>query len=90
MTLANRLTGGKHGGLTIVQASGMDVPSRSMADIKNILGRTMFASNGEQEGIVILSPTVFEMGTGPHFMAIARTQAAADAMADTAFQPLSH
>ena len=27
---------------------------------------------------------------GPHFMAIARTQAAADAMADPAFQPLSH
>ena len=90
MTLANRLTGGKRGGLTIVQASGMNVPSRSMSDIKTILGRTLFPSNGEQEGIVILSPTVFEMGTGLHFMAIARTQAAADAMADVVFQPLSH
>jgi hypothetical protein len=89
MTLANRLTSGSHGGIVIMQASGMTVPSRSMPEISAVLGKALFADPGGREGVVVLSPTVFEMGNGLHFMAIAGTQARAETIADDAFQRLS-
>lgn len=89
MTLANRLTSGSHGGIVIMQASGMTVPSRSMPEISAVLGKALFADPGGREGVVVLSPTVFEMGNGLHFMAIAGTQARAETIADNAFQRLS-
>jgi len=89
MTLANRLSGGSHGGIVIMQASGMTVPRRSMPEISAVLGEALFATPGSKEGIVILSPTVFELGTGLHLMAIAGTQARAETIADDAFQRLS-
>lgn len=89
LTLSNRLTNGQHGGLTIVQSSSMTIPARSMADVLAILEPHLFPANGKPEGIVILSPTVFEMGAGAHFMAIAGTQTEADAMAAQAFEQVS-
>lgn len=88
MTFANRSTDGSHDGIVIMQASGMAVPRRSMAEIEAVLGEALIATPSAKEGIVILSPTVFELGLGLHFMAIADMQSRAETIADDAFRRL--
>jgi hypothetical protein len=88
MTLANRLTGaGGHDGMVIVQDTEHTLAHPGFGRACEILGPMLYR-RGAKSGIVPLSASCFESGTGVHFLAMAPTQGEAEALAAAALARL--
>ena len=74
MTLANRLLpDGTEAQLMIVMKSDMRLCPRPFASTLALLEDMLVRRDEMERGIVLLTPTLFEQGTGVHFMAIGPT-----------------
>jgi hypothetical protein len=72
MTLANRLFGAAFAGsYAIVQREGVAMPKRSFAEILQNLTGLLYDARAGGEGIILLTTTGLERGSGLHFMAVA-------------------
>ena len=87
LAAANRLSGGNHGGLVIYQSSSRPALARPMSDLLELVGSDLYSPE-TGEGVVLLSPTVFEQGLGAHFMTLAQTQDGAEDLANRTLEKL--
>ncbi|PCI05064.1 MAG: hypothetical protein COB78_00085 [Hyphomicrobiales bacterium] len=73
MTAANRLMPeGEEYQFMVVQKSDLNLPPRPFQGALNALRDILF-KQGSREGVVFLTPTSYESGSGMHYMAIAET-----------------
>jgi hypothetical protein len=85
MTLANRLFGAAfEGSYVIVQHEGLKMPKRTFAEILRILSGLLYDARSDEEGIILLTTTGLERGSGLHFMAVAPSHDRAKALATQA------
>lgn len=87
MTLVNRLAGDwQRRPFVVVQQGGLDLPPRGFERVMGVLESLLFRPGEREEGIVILTPTAYERGTGIHFAALAGDAAPAKALAANAIE----
>ena len=85
MTLVNRLFGAAfQGSYVIVQREGVAMPKRAFAEILQILTGLLYDARLGSEGIILLTTTGLERGSGLHFMAVAPSLDRAKALATQA------
>ena len=81
MTFMNRLFGNHAGrGMVIVQNTSAELAVEGFAAAKTRLGPLLLHAGGD-EGVMLLSETVYARGRGVHFLATGATQARAEALA---------
>ena len=89
MTLANRLFPDP---LTfeilIIQQINIKGPKRLFQDIVDDLDDLLYCRGKTSEGVVLLTPTVFETGSGVHYMKIAKTLERAQQLSQQAMDRL--
>jgi hypothetical protein len=74
MTLMNRLLRDwAAAGFMVVQHEDLKLPHRSFKTALAKLDASLFRPNGDDSGIVVLTPGGIELGTGLHFLAVAAT-----------------
>ncbi|MGC9371410.1 MAG: hypothetical protein ACP5DX_17910, partial [Paracoccaceae bacterium] len=89
MTLLNRLFGKADlPDYRIAHEAGLDLPRRSFAQGREILGDLLW-SPGADRGVIFLTPAGFEEGSGLHFISLAASPAAAQAQAEAVIERLS-
>jgi hypothetical protein len=72
MTLANRLFGPAfEGSYVIVQREGVAMPKRTFAEILQTLTGLLYDAHTGRDGIILLTTTGLERGSGLHFLAVA-------------------
>lgn len=72
----------------IVQRTGLTIEARQFRDVLRLLGDLLYPNRPTGDGIILSSPTVYERGTGIHFVSFAKSRAAARAMAVAARERL--
>lgn len=90
MTLANRLVGDwSRRSFVVVQSSHLDFEKRTMPEILDLLGPSLYQTSLRQEGIVLVSPRGTTLGRSINLMAIAETDRRAQIMARQAVERLT-
>jgi hypothetical protein len=89
MTLADRLFGAAfQGSYVIVQREGLEMPKRTFAEILQNLTGLVYDARSGREGIILLTTTGLERGSGLHVMAVAPSLNRAKALASQACKRL--
>ncbi len=90
MTLANRLVGDwSRQSFVVVQSSHLDFARRTIPEILDLLGPSLYQASSRQEGIVLVSPRGTTLGRSINLMAIAETDRSAQWMAREAVERLT-
>lgn len=89
MTLANRLVGDwSRQSFVVVQSAHLDFKQRTIPEVLNLLGSSLYQASSRHEGVVLISPRGTTLGHSINLMAIAETDQRAQTLARQAVERL--